>query len=211
VGLSIKSFQRSSLTITTKVWSDNLKYNDIIAACQRSLNRLQTSYIDLYLIHHPSNTIPLEESMLAMDYLKKKALIKDIGVSNFTVDLFKKAQLLSSNKICVNQIHYNIANREHQDMVSYAQQNDILITAYRPLEKGFLLDKDISELQVLSKKYNKTPAQIALNWLICKKNIVLIAKTVNIKHLQENIGALIWKLEEKDIEMLDRLNLTSIT
>jgi diketogulonate reductase-like aldo/keto reductase len=212
IGKAIKALDRSKLIITSKVFKTNLKYDSVIASCKKSLEKLQTDYIDIYLIHAPNPEIPLVETMKAMDYLVEQKLIRFIGVSNFSVEQMKEAQKYSKNKIVANQIPYNLntRNKDHigkctnmeSEIIPYCQEKDIIVMAFRPIERGFLLETN-SVLDELSKKYNKTKAQIAINWLISKKGIITIPKSTNIEHLKENLGAIGWNLNNEDIKLLD--------
>lgn len=214
IGEAIKGNERSSLFITSKVRETKLKYKDVIKSANESLNRLQTNYIDLFLIHSPSYTIPIEETMAAFDYLMDKKMIRNIGVSNFQVHQLVEAQRHSNYKIVANQIEYSLLTRNigkysgNKDMESktipYCQENDIIIMAERPIERGIILQNH-SQLDKLESKYNKTKAQIAINWLVSKKNIITIPKSVNENHLKENLGALGWNLDIEDIKMLDKI------
>jgi diketogulonate reductase-like aldo/keto reductase len=211
VGLAIKDFKRESLFITTKVLPEHLRYNDCIKAAEGSLKRLKTDYIDLYLIHIPNPEIPIEETMKAMDLLVRQKKIRFIGVSNFSVKQLKEAQECTENKIVNNQIEYNLLTRHsgmynvniESEIVPFCQENEIIITAWKPLVKGILFREKNKLLEELIEKYSKTLAQIAINWLISKKNIITIPKSTNPKHLKENLGALGWKLEQEDIKRLD--------
>ena len=109
-GQAIKGHLRDNLFITSKVWSDDLSYDGVLRAAEKSLKRLGTSYLDLYLIHKANDHFPLAETMKAFDRLMDEGLIKNIGVSNFSVERFKLTQQLSQNKIVVNQVHYNLAS-----------------------------------------------------------------------------------------------------
>jgi diketogulonate reductase-like aldo/keto reductase len=150
--------------------------------------------------------------MKAMDYLVEKNIIKYIWVSNFNVKQLKEAQSHTKNKIVANQIEYNLVTRTvgefescthiESETIPYCQNNDIIIVAYRPIERGVLL-KNHPLLDNLSKKYSKTKSQIAINWLISKKNIITIPKSLNKVHLIENLWALWWKLEDEDMRLLD--------
>ena len=220
IGEAISEFNRKELFITTKVSPDNLMYNDLINSSEKSLERLKINYIDLYLIHAPNPEIKLSDTMPAMDYLIEKKLVKYIGVSNFSVEQLREAQRYAKNKIVANQIEYNLLVRNkstnkyltgqnikmESEIIPYCQRNDIMVIAYRPLAKGELFNQRTIILDGLCKKYNKTRAQIGLNWLISKKNIVTIPKSTNIKHLIENLGALGWELDKEDILKLDQLN-----
>jgi len=205
VGKAIKGYDRPSLVIATKVSPMSLHYDDVIAAAKNSLKRLNTDYIDLYLIHYPNFKIPINETMEAMDYLLEKNIIKYIGVSNFNIEQFKKAQSCTRNKIVVNQIPYSLKNRMAQKdgFLNYAQTHDVMVTAWRPIEGGMLSKTKIRVIGDICKKYNKTPSQAAINWLISQDNVVTIPGSRNIKHLEENLGALGWQLSQEDFRMLD--------
>ena len=211
VGEAIKEFDRKSLFITTKVKWSNLRYEDVISAVKRSLRRLKTDYIDLYLVHTPMRSVPIEETMKAMDYVAENKLARFIGVSNFSVEEMEEAQQYAKNKIVANQIEYNLlirnvgqhTNDMESKIIPYCQRNDIAVIAYRPLANGELAKPGIRLLDELAKKYGKTQAQIAINWLIFKQNVVTIPKAVKIDHIKENLGAIGWKLSEGDIQRLN--------
>jgi len=212
VGEAISDFNRETLFITTKVSPTNLRYDDLINSAKQSLKRLRTEYINLYLVHMPNPEIPIQETMGAMDFLCERGLVKHIGVSNFSVEQIKEAQKYAQNEIVANQIEYNLLIRNsgglynaniESEIIPYCQANAILVVAYRPLAKGELVKRSFKTLDELAKKYNKTQAQIAMNWLISKKGIITIPKTSNIKHLKENLGAIGWRLKSKDIYKLD--------
>ena len=212
VGEAIKSFPREKLFITTKVSPEHLHYAEVLAAARRSLQRLDTQYIDLYLVHVPNLQIPIQETMKAFDFLHRDGLIKFVGVSNFTVEQLQEAQEYTRNRIVTNQIEYSLLTRNRgneymtdveSSMMPYCQENDIVVTAYRPLARGRLTRPGFRILDYLAKKYNKTRAQTAINWLISKKKVITIPKTSTIEHLKENLGALGWRLERQDISRLD--------
>ena len=205
VGQAIKPLDRQQLFITTKVRASNLHYDDVIAAAKRSLERLGIKQIDLYLIHRPNPAIPLEESIRAMDFLLEHELIKNIGVSNFNVEQLTTAMAATKYRIVSNQIHYNLSARayEQNGTIEFCQKNNILVTAYRMV--GYdQLTAGAGLLEPLAKKYQKTPVQIAINWLTSQPNVVGLVKSTNPDHLQENLGALDWQLTEEDAEHLGR-------
>ena len=206
IGRAIKDYDRSKLFIVSKVKEINLHYDDVINSAQASLKRLGINYLDLYLIHMPSLTIPIDETMKAMDFLKSEGLIKNIGVSNFNVEEFEKAQSFTKNKIVANQLHLNLKYREaeRRGLLDYCQKNDVMFIAWRPLQKGVLLLEKENILDEMAKKYHKTPSQIAINWLISQENVVTLSKTRNVEHLKDNLGALDFGMEKYDIERLTR-------
>ena len=202
VAQATKGYDRSKLFLVSKVFTNRLKHDDVLNSCAASLKRLQTDYLDLYLIHAPNPEVPLEETLTALQELKQDGKIRNIGVSNFNIDQTEEAQKLTNNTIVVNQIRYNIAYQEWSDVVGYCQRNDIFITAYRPVERGVLSKTGIPILDEMCQKYKKTPAQIVINWLISQDNVVTIAKMSTLDHLKENLGALDWQMEKEDVEKL---------
>ncbi len=207
IAKAIEGFDRKSLFIVSKVKWQNLGYDQIIQAAKASLKRLQTDYLDLYLIHAPSKDgTPIEESMKAMDYLVETGLVRNIGVSNFSIERFKEAQSHTKNKLVANQLHLNLIYREaeRRGLVDYCIENDVMFIAWRPVEKGLLTSSNNPLMEEMCKKYTKTAPQIAINWLISQPNIVTLSKMTTPKHLQENLGALGWRLEQEDMDRLDK-------
>ena len=205
VGRAIKGYERSKLVIATKVSPMNLNYDNVISAAKGSLDRLGTSYLDLYMIHYPNFKIPISETMEAMDYLVEEGLIRYIGVSNFSLQQFKEAERYTKNKIICNQIPYSLIKRKFQadGFIDYAKENDVMIIAWRPIEGGVLSKKGIELLDKICLSYKKTPSQIAINWLISQKNVVTIPGSRKLEHLKENLGSVGWQLTPEDIKMLD--------
>ena len=201
---AVKGVDRSQLFITTKVSQGNQRYQQVKDSLKNSLKRLGMDYVDLFLLHAPSPDVPVEETMKAMDELVEEGLTKNIGVSNFTVKQMQRAQEATKNKIVVNQMHYNLMIREVEDkgILKYCQESDVLLMTWRPLQKGELLETGKDILGKLSSKYERTPAQVAINWLISQKNVVVISKTRSKAHLLDNLGAVDWKMDEKDVEYL---------
>ena len=204
VAKAIKGYDRSKLLIVTKLHKGNLAHNDVLSTVADSLKRLETDYVDLLLIHAPNLDIPLKDTISAMDKLVKEGSVKYLGVSNFALPRLKEAQKLSKNPIVTNQVHYNLIYREPErtGLLKYCQENDILLTAWRPVQKGILTEKGTPIVDEMCQKYNKTPAQIAINWLICQDNVVTLSKMGNLKHIEENLGAIGWSMDKKDIERL---------
>ena len=212
IGKAIKEFDRKNIFISVRAGVENLKYDDLIKSAEKSLKKLDTDYIDLYMPQKLNPNIPLKETIKALNYLVDQHLIKHIGVSNFSVKKFNEAQLYSNYKIVANQVEYSllVRNNSHlnhdveSEVIPFCQKNNIIVIAWRPLAAGRLFNQSFQTLDGLAKKYEKTKAKIALNWLI-SKNIIAIPKSSNIEHINENLGALGWRLEQKDISILDNL------
>jgi diketogulonate reductase-like aldo/keto reductase len=203
LGLAIKDYDRSKLIIASKVSAWNQSYSDIRKSCEASLKRLGTDYIDLYILHtFPAEGIDIKDTMQAMTELVDEGMIKHIGVSNFTVNRFKATQAATPHKIVCNQLHYNVQFREveHRDILKYSQDNDMFVVAWKPIQRGELKQSEF--LDAIADKYNKTWRQVAINWLVSQDHVVSICKTTSLEHLKENLGALDWKMEPEDIELI---------
>lgn len=204
VGQAIAGIDRTKIQITSKVRPTNLSYDAVLHSCTESLKRLGTDYLDLYLIHKPNDAVPIRETLRAFDRLVTEGMVKYIGVSDFSTPRFIEAQNHTTNKIVVNQVYYNLIIREpeHEGILRYCQENEVLFEAYRPLEKGGMLADPPTLLIEMAKKYQKTPAQIAINWLLSQNNVIALCKTSSSTHLKENLGAIGWQLAAEDIEKI---------
>ncbi|MFQ5620907.1 MAG: aldo/keto reductase [Candidatus Nanoarchaeia archaeon] len=206
VSKAIKNFDRRKLFITTKVAKEHLKYNDLIKSAKASLKRLGTDYIDLYLIHRPNPDISIKETMEAMNFLVDKKIIKYIGVSAFNVQQMKEAQKYSKHPIVANQLKFNIwAKIIDIKTIKYCQENNIMVIAYKPFGRGRIKTDKVPLIRDLSMKYNKTEAQIMLNWVISKRNTIALFKSTNTKHLRENMDIFDFELTDEEIQNIDAL------
>ncbi len=202
--------ERDKVFLSTKVSPSHIHHDDLIKAAEASLRRLGIKTIDLYMIHWPNPSIPIKESMSAMEELLRQGKIKHIGVSNFSVEELKAAQKalsFSSNKIVSNQVEYNLNNREiEEDLVPYCKKEKITIIAYSPLARGQISTnskKNDELLEGIAKKNNKTKAQVILNFVTREENVIAIPKANNEDHVRENCAASGWRLSEEDIRKID--------
>jgi diketogulonate reductase-like aldo/keto reductase len=197
VGRAIKGFNRDEVFIVTKVWPTNASYDNVIKSANASARRLGT-YIDLYLLHWPSDVVPICETIKAFEKLVDDGVIRFYGLSNFSVRGIEEAR--SCNKkydVVAVENHYSLLHRDdEEDVIPYVQREGLLYLAYTPLEHGALArDPFLAEI---GKKYGKTAAQVALNWLIYVDNVVPIPKAERIEHVKENAGAMGWRLSRDD-------------
>jgi len=203
LGKAIQGYDRSKLIIASKVAANNQSYDGVRHSFEASLKRLQTDYIDLYLLHrYPEPGIDIAETMRAIDELVEQGLIKNVGVCNMSPNRFDDVQKHTKNKLVCNQVHYNVLVREVEELgvLDKCQRDDILLAAWGPVQKGML--PEVPLMQELATKYGKTTTQVAINWLISQKNVVVISKTSSLQHLQENLGAVDWQMDEADIERI---------
>lgn len=200
IGRAIKDFNRKDLFIISKVSPNHLRFKDVIKSAITSVQRLNT-FIDLYMIHIPNSQIPLKETFLAMEKLKQRHIIRYFGVSNFEYEDLRKA---ISFGIKANEHEYSLVYRQYEEEVKLCQANNVLFLSYRPLSHGELLDNKYKRLFFpFEKKYKKTPAQIALRWLIQKGTIPIVGSK-NIEHLKENLD-IDWQVERSDMDKLSQL------
>ena len=205
VSQAIASFARKSLFLASKVKSQNLSYQGVLDAARRSLDRLKTDYLDLYYLHSFNPEIPLPQTMRAISELQESGLIKNIAVSNFSAARIEAAQKLIKQKIVATQVHYNLRFRgpERLGLLEYCQRNKITMIAWRPVQYGeFTVPGRYPLLDKICEKYGKSPAQVAMNWILSKPGVGLLFMSRSPKHIDENLGALGWKMEQVDIDAL---------
>jgi diketogulonate reductase-like aldo/keto reductase len=202
--------QRGQVFLVSKVLPSNASYQGTLKACERSLKRLKTDFIDLYLLHWPSSQHPIEETMRAMEKLVDEGMIRFIGVSNFDVEQLREAQhALKKYRIACNQVLYHLAYRGIElDLLPYCAENGIAIVGYSPFGHGNFLSSHSRGGKVLAeiaKRHNRTIRQVALNFLTRDPNLFTIPKAGNPHHVRDNSGAVgDWKLTDEDIAAIDR-------
>lgn len=203
LGEALKGRDRSKLMIASKVSKDHQSYDDLHRSFEASIKRIGTDYLDLYLLHRfPVSGTDLQGTMRALDELVEQGVVKNIGVCNMTPHRFDEIQKLTKNKLVCNQVHYNVQYREIEklNVLKHAQGNDVMLVAWRPVQKGLLPQSAL--IDEIAQKYGKTSTQVMINWLISQKNVVTISKTSSPEHLLENLGAFGWTLETEDIERI---------
>jgi diketogulonate reductase-like aldo/keto reductase len=165
-----------------------------------SLKRLRQDYVDLYLIHWPNYRIPLKETIKALEFCVEEGYTKYIGVSNFSVDSIREAQKhLKEHQIIANQVEYSLLDQKPRtNLLPFLKSTNRTLIAYSPFARGILLKIRQQTLMDIAKKYMKTPAQVALNWVITQENVVAIPKSTNPIHLLELMDAINWKLKIED-------------
>jgi diketogulonate reductase-like aldo/keto reductase len=203
---AVEGFPRDQLFITTKVWHNHMRHAEVLQAIEGSLKRLGTDYVDLYLIHWPNPQVPLEETMRGMNEAARNGLTRYIGVSNFDLEQMKEAVHLAEFPLAANQVPYSLGNRKYvqNGVLAYCQENDILLTAYSPIDVGSVANN--RQIQQIAGRYGATAVQAALAWLIRQPRVIAIPKAASLQHLQENLGALDLELRDQDVMALDQLD-----
>lgn len=211
VGAAIRGI-RDGLFIATKVSGHHLRRDDLLRAADNSLQLMGEDVIDLYQIHYPNSSIPIRETMGAMEELVDRGTVKYIGVSNFSVSQLQEAQgAMSKYPVVSNQVLYNLKSRRiERDLIPYCEENKVTVIAYTPLADGSLAaksrllpDKRGSVLEEVAREVSKTSAQVALNWCLTRPSVVVIPKTNSVERTEENCGATGWRLTADQVHRLD--------
>jgi diketogulonate reductase-like aldo/keto reductase len=192
---------RTSVFLVSKVAPRNAAGQGAIAACENSLRRLQTDYLDLYLLHWRGN-VPLSETLAALEKLKESGKIRDYGVGNFDVaDLEEVCALAGGKAIATNQIPYNLQHRNCEwKLLSWCRQRGIPIMAHSPLLQGELLKHPI--LHSIAQQRGRGVAQVAIAWLL-QQEVIVFPKASSIAHVEQNRAALDLKLTTEELNALD--------
>jgi len=193
---------RKKLLITSKVAPGNLGYQNVLDACVGSLRRLGMDYLDIYLIHWPSENMPLEDSFRALNQLVDEGKVRHIGVSNFDIPLMCRSQELCATPLVTNQVPYSLGDRSYvkNGLLAYCQENNILLTAYSPVKEG---GAEVSPtLQSIATAHNATVQQIALAWLVQQPRVITIPMSGNPAHQADNLAAAEIVLNEAEIAQL---------
>jgi diketogulonate reductase-like aldo/keto reductase len=195
--------RRDEIFLATKVSPIHLRRGALIRSFNKSLSRLGTSYIDLYQVHGPNPTVPISETMAAMEQLIGEGKLLYVGVSNFGLNRLKEAQsALPKSELSSIQPDYSLVNRSvERDILPYCDREKIAVLAYYPLGHGKLTSD--SRLDSVSSSLGKTRAQVALQWLAGKPNVFPIPRASRAEHVRENAGASGWGLSDLDREELD--------
>lgn len=197
--LSNSGVARSKVFITSKVWSNHLRTEEVVRACEASLANLGTDYLDLYLVHWPSSSVPIEETMAGMQNLLDQGKARTVGVSNYSVDQLRRADSALEGRVFCNQVRYNVRYSQSA-MAEICRSRDVLLAAYTPLAKG-QLDLEPVLLRI-GESHGKTAHQVALRWLIQQENVAAIPKAASEAHQRENLDVFDFELTKTEMEQI---------
>jgi diketogulonate reductase-like aldo/keto reductase len=195
--------RRERMFLVSKVYPHNASRRGAVAACKRSLKRLGTDHLDLYLLHWRGD-VPLAETVGAFQALQADGNIRAWGVSNFdSSDIEELLALRGCDDCAANQVLYNLGARGVEwDLVPLCRGAGIALMAYSPLDQGRLLRE--RALQTIAAKIGATPAQVALAWLLQQRNVAVIPKAADVAHVHDNLSAARLHLDRAACEELDR-------
>ena len=196
--------RRDEAFIVSKVYPHNASRALAVKACERSLRRLKTDRIDLYLLHWRGN-VPLDETIAAFEALRDAGKIRHYGVSNLDLaDMQALWRVPGAQSVATNQLLYNLTRRGIEwSLQPWLRERHIPVMAYSPLEQGRLLRNP--QLSDFARCHGMTPAQAALAWLLAREDIIVIPKSIHRERLKENLGAVAFTLTLDQLAELDSL------
>jgi len=203
VGIAVREsrINREEIFITTKLWNSDQGYDKTLSAFENSLQRLGLSYVDLYLIHWPVQGKILE-TWKAMIKILKVGKARAIGVSNYSIAELKETIQTSDIIPAINQVEFHPFLYQ-KDLLDFCKNNRIQIESYSPLTRGRKLNHPL--VKAISNKYGKTTAQILIKWNL-QHGLVVIPKSIHENRILENSQVFDFRIEEKDMEALNSLN-----
>lgn len=232
VGEAVRAWGRSGVLVATKFSPHRVTEEGIMKAARRSLERLGVSSIDLYQLHWPSPILPIKKAVRSMERLVDLGLVRMIGVCNLGPrELREAVEAAARHRLASDQVRYNLVQRDGEKVLPICVENDLTLIAYSPLAQGLLTGKYtqtslprglhrrmsslstpeslralqplLEALRRIGEKHGKTPAQVALNWLVSKPKVVAIPGAKSKAQAEENIGAVGWRLGEHEVRELE--------
>jgi diketogulonate reductase-like aldo/keto reductase len=202
VANGIEGHPRGELFITTKILSNRMRYDEVLADADRCLRELRVDYVDLLLVHWPSREVPMEETFGALGEVVDAGKARSIGVSNFTIRHLRKALEVSPRPITANQVEFH-PHLFQENLLNYCKDQGIVVTAYRPLILGKVNEEET--LRTIAKRHDATPVQVTLAWHL-QHGLSAIPCSGNPEHIASNWRALALRLADREMRAIDALN-----
>jgi 2,5-diketo-D-gluconate reductase B len=198
-GIALSGIPRDDVFITTKVWVANYPKAKFHHSVDQSSRNLKTDYIDLLLLHWPSETARLEEQINLLNQAVQDGKVLSIGVSNFNKNLFERAVEMSEIPLATNQVEYH-PYLNQSTVIASARDAGASITAYCAMAIGRVFHEPT--LQAIAEKYGRTISQIVLRWLVQQDGVVTLSRTANEQRITENLAIFDFVLEEEDMQRI---------
>ena len=196
-GIRNSGVGREEIFLVTKVRTSSFSHDDVIRSTHESLKKLQTEYIDLLLMHWPNPSVPLGETLGAMTELQEERSVRHVGVSNFPPSMVEEATEHAT--VFCNQVEYHPYTAQ-DELLEQAREMDYVLTAYSPVAKGRVLND--ATLKEIGQTHGKTPAQVALRWLIQQEKVAAIPKAASENHLRSNFDIFNFELSDEEMERI---------
>lgn len=201
-GIRASGLAREELFVTTKVTEEDARADDFARSVDTSLKTLGLDYVDLLLIHWPQPRVPLSETLGALARAKRDGLARHIGVSNFTIALLDEAVQVCPEPLVTNQIEYHAYIRQDR-LLAACRRHGLLVTCHVPLARGELLDDPV--IVEVAQAHGKTPAQVALRWLVQQPDIAVVPRALTNREIEENIAVFDFALTDEEMGRIGAL------
>lgn len=201
-GIADTGIPRDDLFVTTKVWIDRFNDGMLQASTEGSLERLDLEYVDLLLLHWPVAEVPLDETLGALAQVKRLGMAKHIGLSNFTTTQIDEAVAKSPEPLAVNQVEYH-PFLDQSPVRQTLDRHGLALTAYSPLAQGKVMNDDT--MRAIGKAHGKTPAQVALRWLIQQPDVIAIPRSSTEAHAHANMQIDDFALDDDEMARISAL------
>jgi diketogulonate reductase-like aldo/keto reductase len=202
-GLRASGVARDDIFLTTKVWPGDIAAGDLQRSIEASLERLGVDRVDLALIHWPSKTVPLADSIAALNEVRTRGLARNIGVSNFNVALIEQAVALSAHPLACNQVEYHpFLNQDR--VLAACRKHGLAMVSYCPLARGTELFGEAPVAEAAA-RHGKTPAQVVLRWHVQQDGVVAIPRSSDPGRIRENLGVFDFVLDAGEMAAIDAL------
>lgn len=201
-GVARSGLPRAEVFVTTKVWHDSLHYDALLRSIEQSLDRLGMTYVDLFLVHWPNPAVPLADTMSALAEVRKRGWARSIGVSNFTIGLLREAFDRLKMPLVANQVEMH-PFLDQRRLYGEMRARGMVAEAYQPLAGGkAMADPVIGEI---ARRYNRTPAQVTLRWLLDREGVVAIPRSRKRENIASNFDVFSFALDPGDRARIDGL------
>lgn len=204
---AIQGRKREEFFIASKVWSNHLKPESVIKSCKRSLGRLGTSYLNLYQIHSPSSSVPIRDTMGALEKLVDEGLIRAIGISNFSyTQMLEAEEALKRQELSSTQMNYNMLHRDvEKEILPHCEKEKIAMIPYFPLAHGKLAGGGAgSPIEEIASKRGVGNSQVTLGWLVKRSEMNFpIPRASQANHVKDNASAGDFDLTDEEFRTLD--------
>ena len=202
-GLRASGVARDDIFLTTKVWPTDIAAGDLQRSIEASLERLGVDRVDLALIHWPSKSVPLADSIAALNEVRARGLARNIGVSNFNVALIEQAVALSAHPLACNQVeNHPFLNQDR--VLAACRKHGLAMVSYCPLARGTELFGEAPVAEAAA-RHGKTPAQVVLRWHVQQDGVVAIPRSSDPGRIRENLGVFDFVLDAGEMAAIDAL------
>ena len=201
-GLVDSGVRRSDVFLTTKIWVDHYRYDDMLRSMDDSLKKLKTDHVDLLLLHWPSSAVSLEEQIRGLNAIASAGKTRHIGVSNFSTALMKASAMLSEKPLVTNQVEYH-PYLDQTKVLTTARELGMCVTAYYAMADGKVLQDET--IRAIAAKHSKSAAQIVLRWLVQQEGVIALSKTVSEERAKQNFKIFDFNLSGEEMFSIHKL------